>query len=366
IVLVLLLLLPISLCDLLFVAVIWRHGDRAPGDLPYPLDRNDVSAWPRGWNQLTNKGIKQTYDLGKFLRERYVKESKHINEVFNKDEVLVISSDSERALTSAQSVLTGLFPPKHEMEWKDDFDWQPVPIHSTGVDRDDPLLKPTSIDCPSYETLMDQERAPLFYSLNESNYDLFQQLSKNTGMQITSANVDNLYDITREIDHGMKQPKWVTKDLIEKIKEFKRAVRTNEFDTQPKARFRGGYLLGDWLRRINAVANESEEAMKTILYSSHDGTLSALLGTMGVSNNQLVPYAAAIMAELHRENGQDFVQMGYRNETSSKHGTPYQLTLPGCAFSCPLSTFNTIIAPLTVNSMQQLEEMCNSTSPLHA
>ncbi|GMS81253.1 hypothetical protein PENTCL1PPCAC_3428, partial [Pristionchus entomophagus] len=360
------LILPLSQCDLLFVAVIWRHGDRAPGDLPYPLDQNDVRAWPRGWNQLTNKGIKQMYDLGVFLRERYMKESEHINEVFNKDEVLVISSDAERALSSAQSVMASLFPPKHEFKWKEDFDWQPIPIHSNGVGKDDPLLKPTRIKCPAYDKLNNEQSQPLFHSINESNYQLFQQLSKYTGMKITAANAHCLYDITREIDHGMKQPDWVTEELIEKIKEFKRAVRTNEFDTQPKARFRGGYLLGDWHRRINAISNGEKKAMKTILYSSHDRTLSALLSTMGVFNNQIVPYAAAVMAELHRDDGQYFVQMWYRNETSSVHSTPYPLTLPECPFSCPLSSFNSIIAPLTVNSTQQLEEMCNSASPLHA
>lgn len=39
---------------LIYVQAIWRHGDRAPHRLPYPNDRNNESAWPRGWSQLTN------------------------------------------------------------------------------------------------------------------------------------------------------------------------------------------------------------------------------------------------------------------------------------------------------------------------
>ncbi|GMS95866.1 hypothetical protein PENTCL1PPCAC_18041, partial [Pristionchus entomophagus] len=251
-----LLLLPFSLSELLFVSVIWRHGDRAPGNLPYPLDPHNITAWPRGWNQLTNEGIKQTNDLGLWLRNRYMVETQHINGVFNKD---------ERSLSSAQSVMASLFPPEAEFVWKKGFTWQPIPIHSNGEDRDDP----------------------------------------NTGMEITALNVDNLYDITREISHGLKQPDWVTDEVVERIKEFKRA---------------------------------------------HDGTLSSLLGTMGVSNGELIPSAAAVIAELHRENGKDFVQLWFRNESSSNTSEPIQLTLPECDSSCPLSTFNAIIAPLTINS----------------
>ena len=40
--------------ELKFVQAIWRHGDRAPSNKPYPNDPNDESSWPRGWNQLTN------------------------------------------------------------------------------------------------------------------------------------------------------------------------------------------------------------------------------------------------------------------------------------------------------------------------
>ncbi|GMR47248.1 hypothetical protein PMAYCL1PPCAC_17443, partial [Pristionchus mayeri] len=187
-------------------------------------------------------------------------------------------------------------------------------------------------------------------------YEIMRYYVQNTGMEINSTNVDNLYDITREIIHGLKQPAWVTKEVIAKIREFKRLIRNNDFNSPGKARLRGGYLLGDWHSRINAIAKGEKKAKKTILYSSHDGTLSALLYILGVSNDQLVPYAAAVMAELHRKNGKDYVQMWYHNDTSTS-SSPSQLTIPGCDSSCPLSTFNAIVAPLTINSTQQLKEV---------
>lgn len=40
--------------SLVYVTAVWRHGDRAPNELPYPNDKYDQSYWPRGWAQLTN------------------------------------------------------------------------------------------------------------------------------------------------------------------------------------------------------------------------------------------------------------------------------------------------------------------------
>ncbi|GMR46303.1 hypothetical protein PMAYCL1PPCAC_16498 [Pristionchus mayeri] len=358
----LLLLLPLAQCELLFVAVIWRHGLRAPSRLPYPLDPHNETAWQRGWKELTNEGIKQMYDLGLWLHNRYTVENTLINSVFNKKEVLVLSTDVERALCSAQSVMASLFAPEGEFVWKRGFAWQPVPIHSYGEDRTDPLLKPTDFPCPAYDKLMTADTHPL-QSVAESNDQLFKELTKNTGMEVNIKNVDDFYDITREMAHGLKQPDWVTDGLVDKIKEFKRIVRTNEFNSPVKARFRGGYLVGDWHSRINAAANGEKKAKKAVLYSSHDGTLSALLYTLGVANDQLVPHAAAIIAELHREAGKDFVKLWYRNETSAPTSDPVQLTLPGCETSCHLATFNAIVAPLTLNTTKQLEELCSSGSP---
>lgn len=34
-----------------------RHGDRAPGELPFPLDSHNESEWPREWDSLTSISI---------------------------------------------------------------------------------------------------------------------------------------------------------------------------------------------------------------------------------------------------------------------------------------------------------------------
>ncbi|CAJ0937497.1 unnamed protein product, partial [Mesorhabditis belari] len=64
-----------------------------------------------------NAGIDQTYELGTFLRQRYVEGSQLFGPNFDKSKVFIQASDSERALESAQSVATALFPPIGNRVW---------------------------------------------------------------------------------------------------------------------------------------------------------------------------------------------------------------------------------------------------------
>ncbi|VDO46841.1 unnamed protein product, partial [Brugia timori] len=38
--------------ELIFIQIVWRHGDRAP-IFTYPTDTHQEDAWPYGWGELT-------------------------------------------------------------------------------------------------------------------------------------------------------------------------------------------------------------------------------------------------------------------------------------------------------------------------
>ena len=62
-----------SNAELRFVQAIWRHGDRAPGSLPYPNDvHSEAAAWPRGFGQLTTEGMRQMKALGQEFKADYI------------------------------------------------------------------------------------------------------------------------------------------------------------------------------------------------------------------------------------------------------------------------------------------------------
>ncbi|EYB99359.1 hypothetical protein Y032_0123g1160 [Ancylostoma ceylanicum] len=114
--------------ELVFVQAIWRHGDRAPLSLPYPKDPYTESAWQRGWQQLTNLGMTQLNELGRYFRATY---NTFVASHYIPSQVYIRSSDSDRALTSAQAFLSGFYPAEGSFQWQPGSTWQPIPIHAS-------------------------------------------------------------------------------------------------------------------------------------------------------------------------------------------------------------------------------------------
>ncbi|KAK6051889.1 histidine acid phosphatase [Cooperia oncophora] len=197
--------------ELVYVQAIWRHGDRAPLKLPYPKDPYTESAWQRGWAQLTNIGMNQLNELGNYFRNTY---NFFVSTVYNPSEVYIRSSDSDRALTSAQAFISGFYPANGTFEWRSGETWQPIPIHATTPNEPDLLVKPTGTPCKKYDDLVaaeDNDQAKVY---NAQYSEMFQVLGEQTGIaNFSYQNINKIYDIQRELLHGMteKQPSWVFK-----------------------------------------------------------------------------------------------------------------------------------------------------------
>ena len=46
------------------------------------------------------------------------------------------STDVDRTLASAYSHLAGLYPPTDDEKFKEDIDWQPIPVHTVANPND--------------------------------------------------------------------------------------------------------------------------------------------------------------------------------------------------------------------------------------
>ncbi|WKY07455.1 hypothetical protein Q1695_007143 [Nippostrongylus brasiliensis] len=75
-------------CNLMFVYGIWSAGYRAPLGIPYPNDENTRSKWPRGWNRPTEFGLNQMYEMGTWMRRRYVVQEKAISPVYDNGRIV--------------------------------------------------------------------------------------------------------------------------------------------------------------------------------------------------------------------------------------------------------------------------------------
>ncbi|KAI6238634.1 Testicular acid phosphatase-like protein [Aphelenchoides fujianensis] len=348
---------------LVFVQAIWRHGDRAPGGLPYPHDANGEERWPRGWNQLTNEGMRQLRDLGAFFRQRYA--GRFVNATYRVREVAVVSTDKERALVSAQAMLHGFFPPAAAADRFDAaLDWQPIPVHSAGVGAEDPLLKPTAFACPRFDRKVRRVRETFAERLFADYAELFAFLRSATGFpQFGLEELKQLGEVAKEIDHRLPQPAWIdrrwpqyaNRSTVELIVQLGLRERLTRLSTPELVRLRGGFLLGDWLKRADRVARgKQRKPQKMLLYSSHDGTLQSFLHVLGVADGVQIPYGGCVLMEIFADaRGEHTAKLLFR------HGHELSpLKVRGCGEECPVERLITLLEKNAILSLKQMHREC--------
>jgi len=296
--------------------------------------------------------MQQQYELGKYLRQRYIegRPYRFLDGMYNRRQVVVRSTDFDRTLMSAYSNLAGFFPPNGSQVWSKDIAWQPIPVHTVPVKTD--YLLSTDVPCPRYNKEMEKVYQSDYVKEEERlNKDFYEFVNNVTGRSHEGIkNVWDIYDtLFCEKTLGLKLPEWVNRTwkgmtTYDKLNLLHDLSFRLEFAWKPILwRLRGGPLLGTFVNNMKLATNVTlrDSNPKAYLYSAHDSTVCALTSAMGVYNGISPPYRATVIVELLRQNGQYFVEVLYRNDTSRD---PYQLVLPGCTFSCPLDQFVNLTA----------------------
>ncbi|NXP04026.1 PPAP phosphatase, partial [Thinocorus orbignyianus] len=351
--------------ELKFVAVVFRHGDRTPV-VNFPTDLHKESEWPQGFGQLTKTGMQQLFKLGQYTRERY---SSFLNSTYNRQEFYIQSTDYDRTIMSAQSYLSGLFPPTSSQIWNPELLWQPIPVHVLQKATDNKLHFPLT-GCPRFDELQNEtQTSSEFQNRIQPYMDFIQTMAVNTGLQLNNLKILDNFQLWNTYDtlycediHNYTLPAWATKDVInkmEKLAELSLLSLFGIYKTEEKSRLQGGVLVNAILSSIKQAANSSKPR-KMEVYSAHDTTLGALQVALNIFNGKLPPYAACQFFELYQESsGQVFsylckkkewqysIEMHYRNDSSKD---PYVLTLPGCTSPCPLEKFAELVSPVITDN----------------
>ncbi|XP_072277648.1 lysosomal acid phosphatase [Pyxicephalus adspersus] len=289
--------------QLRFVTLVYRHGDRSPVR-SYPKDPHQESAWPQGFGQLTQIGMKQHWDLGQTLRDRY---KGFLNETYDRHEIYVRSTDVDRTLMSAEANLAGLYPPEGIQVFLPNLTWQPIPVH-TVPDSEERLLKFPILPCPKYMELQEKTRhSPEYVNKTKDNMDFLQMVANKTGL--SDCSLESVWTISDilfcEAKHNLSLPSWATPEVLARLtelKDFSFRFLFGIIEQEKKARLQGGVLVAQILKNITAAAHNANSSLKLIAYSSHDTTLGALQMALDVYNGKQSPYASCHMFELYEEN----------------------------------------------------------------
>lgn len=345
---------------LVYVTVLFRHGDRSPVK-SYPTDPYGEDAWPQGFGQLSQIGMQQHFELGQFLRKRY---SGFLTETYDRHQILVRSTDYDRTLMSAEANLAGLYPPTGSQVFNPDLKWQPIPVHTVAQANERLLLFPI-LGCPRYLQLIKETKLTEEYiNITNEYQDFIEMVGKETGLE--KASVESMWSVYDtlfcESCHNLSAPAWVTADVMEKLKtlkDFGCEAMFGIYKPQEKSRLQGGLLLGEIVKNLSMMAKpDPDRRLKVMMLSAHDTTVMALQSSLSVFNGLQPPYASCHILELYTDHGSASVSMFYRNDSSVP---PYPLALPGCAEDCPLDDFVRITQPFIPDDWQK---ECQAASKL--
>ncbi|KAI4831343.1 hypothetical protein KUCAC02_000890 [Chaenocephalus aceratus] len=325
--------------QLVYVTVLFRHGDRSPVKA-YPTDPYQEHDWPQGFGQLSQVGMKQHFELGQFLRNRY---KGFLNDSYDRNQIHVRSTDYDRTLMSAESNLAGLYPPAGQQVFNPNMPWQPIPVHTVPKSEERLLNYPLD-DCPRYNLLMNEtEKTEEYINVTLAYQDIIELVKNKTGLNKTNVeSVWSVYDtLFCESRHNKSAPDWVTPEVMEKLqwlKDFGFRITFGVYKQQEKSRLMGGMLLGEIVKKLSTMAvPDPAQRLKLMMLSAHDTTVAALQASLNVFNGRQPPYASCHIIELYREeNGSASVSMFYRNDNTVE---PYPLQIPGCSLDCPLDDF---------------------------
>ncbi|KTD31025.1 major acid phosphatase Map (histidine-acid phosphatase) [Legionella moravica] len=324
---------------LIFAIDIIRHGDRTPITLLPTVPHQ----WPEGPGQLTAKGMQQEYNLGVAFRKKYIEQTHLLPEHYEYGTLYVRSTDYERTLMSAQSLLLGLYPqgtgPKTTESSSPALPngFQPIPIFSAPSKYDEIILQRLSRE--EHEKLMQQ------YVYSNKNWQQKNEALKNKyplWSQLTGYTIKSLNDLQPLGDtlyihqiHNAPMPAGLSAEDLETIISASNWAFMAQERPKEVAKAYSTKIMTNIAKFLETGSKQSSK-LKYVLLSAHDTTVAGALSFLGAPLDNPPPYASNLNFSLY-ESGSNYytVQVTYNNEP---------VTIPACGGTvCELQQFIQLI-----------------------
>ncbi|XP_044736807.1 venom acid phosphatase Acph-1-like [Chrysoperla carnea] len=299
--------------ELVMVAILHRHGDRAPiNKYLYPNSPskgNDF--YPVGESNLTNVGKKQLYEVGKKLRQRY---DSLLGPYFIGNELKVLTSTLERTQTSALTLCAGLFPPCDKQIWNKDLMWQPIP-YTEIKERNDCVIRNPGGAFPIFVKLYDEILESDF------NQQLLKRYRKELDFIKKHAGYENptirdayflYFSLEAERNMGLPLPDWAKDIFPEKLEE----IAVFEYDlstlTTPLKQYAAGGLAKVVTDLFTDKINNKTQ-LKCLIISGHECTIGFQLRLLGIEDRRVPKFSSHLIWELHKTENNYEVKIFYQN-----------------------------------------------------
>lgn len=295
---------------LVFAFDLIRHGDRTP----LMMIPSSPHTWPEGAEQLTARGMRQELQRGEILRKRYMEQYHLLSPHFQNETMYVYSTDFDRTLMSAQSILLGLYslgsgPRISTKQPALPVLFQPIPIH-TQPKNSDPIL--SDIFSPQYTQQLNRYVAsqPIWIQKTNAlqNKNKFTTWSQATGLTLTTihdlgflADTLHIYQI-----HRIPLPKELSETDAKELIKIGLWGYVYEYQSKEIANIVGNPLLFKIADYIDD-ASQNKTPLKYVLFVAHDITIMSLMTTLGAPLNKQPPYTSDLNVSLFKSDQEKYI-----------------------------------------------------------
>jgi lysosomal acid phosphatase len=306
---------------LIFAVDLIRHGDRSPA---FAMPKSTYR-WPQGLGELSPKGMQQEFELGQHMREKYVNQTHLLPEHYTSNSMYVRSTDFNRTLMSAQSLLYGLYPLGTGPATLPG-GFQPIPIHTTPKASDDLLLP--SHDQAAHDAILTKYvfTLPEWQTKTRALQAKFPHWTAVTGMQIH--NLEEVLYLADNLRISQFYNAPVPAGLTDQDQQEIIAAGSWAFLEQMKVpqvwKPIAVHLMSTIVNYMK-TASEHTSTLKYVLFSAHDDTIMSMLSLFQLSATEWPPYASNLNFALYENPAHNFyIKITFNNQP---------LTIPACGNS---------------------------------